>query len=844
MTVACYYTTGNTIRNTTQYDTITMSDSGGGFSCMQNVNNSGNPQLRSHSKDSNGTTVFGPEVNIVTGKSYWINLNFSSAALTTIVAVYDPANSFALVGSSVVNSRADSVIILRMGRNDNHANVAAETTQSWFGNVLIDYTNAAFPLIPSAGTDTTPPSAAGSVRDGTGADIAYTNSTTQLSANWDASSDAQSGISGYQYAIGTSAGGTQTVNWTSLGNVTTVTKTGLSLTNGQTCYFSVKAVNGVGLTGTATNSNGQTVDSTAPSAPPTVRDGTGVDISTTSSNTQLSANWDASTDNESGISGYQYAIGTTAGGTQTVNWTSLGNVTTVTKTGLSLSNGQTYFFSVRAVNGAGLTGNATNSNGQTVVTVTGQLVGWWKFDGDATDSSSNNNPGTLVGNPTWVAGKIGQAINLNPSDGSDDSVTVTGIAAYEPAQTVSVAAWVKTTSTDTSGSEVVSMGNNYMLRVQTTGDVTFYAYTGSAWERATSYGVNVLDGAWHLLVGQKTSTGLEVYIDATRNGTYSTTTAISYTLGTNLCIGRHGNGQTIVDFNGSIDDVRLYNYALGLSDIQTLYNGGTDSTPPSAARRAGWNGSGHLYYEFHDPVVGQLGRQHRRRERHQRLSIRHRHYRRRHANGELDLLGQCNDGNQDRIGVDRWPNLLFQRPCREWRRTDRQRHKFQRPDGRKHCHHVFLGQFRELDGPRRGLEQRGRRERQSFAQHQHRPGPQRHEEPQAHRHRLHRHDRRLVDQKLQPHHLGRNLRAVLCVSPNWVYVCESECEKALAHLVWKQPRPDVGVLWLSQDGRNRRVGRDSVARDAIRERVALHRDAHGHAFRKHVDGILGGWRQK
>ena len=81
----------------------------------------------------------------------------------------------------------------------------------------------------------------------------------------------------------------------------------------------------------------------------------------------MSANWDASTDNESGISGYQYAIGTSLGGTQTVNWTSLGNVTTYTRTSLSLTVGQTYFFSVKAVNGAGLTGSATNSNGQTVV---------------------------------------------------------------------------------------------------------------------------------------------------------------------------------------------------------------------------------------------------------------------------------------------------------------------------------------------------------------------------------------------------------------------------------------------------------------------------------------------
>ena len=105
--------------------------------------------------------------------------------------------------------------------------------------------------------------------------------------------------------------------------MTTVTKTGLTLTNGQTYFFSVKAVNGAGLTSSATNSNGQTIviDTTPPAPPANVRDGTGADISTTTSTTQLSANWDASTDNESGISGYQYAIGTTAGGTQTVNWT-------------------------------------------------------------------------------------------------------------------------------------------------------------------------------------------------------------------------------------------------------------------------------------------------------------------------------------------------------------------------------------------------------------------------------------------------------------------------------------------------------------------------------------------
>ncbi len=220
-------------------------------------------------------------------------------------------------------------------------------------------------------TPTAPPA----VYDGTttGVETPYTTSTTQLSANWSAASDPQSGITGYQYAIGTTAGGTNVVGWTALGNVLTVTKTGLSLTNGQKYYFSVEAVNGVGTVGPATNSPGQTVDTTPPSAPPAVYDGTttGVETSTTTSTTQLSANWSASTDSISGISGYQYAIGTTAGGTNVVGWTSAGNVLSVTKTGLSLSVGTTYYFSVKATDNAGLVGSATSSPGQTVLQASG-----------------------------------------------------------------------------------------------------------------------------------------------------------------------------------------------------------------------------------------------------------------------------------------------------------------------------------------------------------------------------------------------------------------------------------------------------------------------------------------
>ena len=47
------------------------------------------------------------------------------------------------------------------------------------------------------------------------------------------------------------------------------------------------------------------------------------------------------------------------------------------------------------------------------------LVGYWKFDGNASDSSGLGNNGTLVGGPTFTTGKIGQALSF---DGVDDFV--------------------------------------------------------------------------------------------------------------------------------------------------------------------------------------------------------------------------------------------------------------------------------------------------------------------------------------------------------------------------------------------------------------------------------------
>lgn len=89
------------------------------------------------------------------------------------------------------------------------------------------------------------------------------------------------------------------------------------------------------------------VDLTRPTAP-IVTDGNDY----TDDPTQLYAAWTESVDPESGIDHYQYIIGTTAGGSDVKGWTSTNTEIEVTVKGLSLILGKTYYFGVRAVNGA------------------------------------------------------------------------------------------------------------------------------------------------------------------------------------------------------------------------------------------------------------------------------------------------------------------------------------------------------------------------------------------------------------------------------------------------------------------------------------------------------------
>ena len=132
-------------------------------------------------------------------------------------------------------------------------------------------------------------------------------------------------------------------------------------------YLHLKGYNGADVENGTLDYGPFNYDNTPPTAP-TVQD-EGV---YTPSTDEISANWSGAVDDLSGIAQYQYAIGSTEGGNDILDWTTT-TATSFTQGGLTLSPGTVYYVSVKAQNGAGLWGPAGVSDGIEPVADTGTI---------------------------------------------------------------------------------------------------------------------------------------------------------------------------------------------------------------------------------------------------------------------------------------------------------------------------------------------------------------------------------------------------------------------------------------------------------------------------------------
>jgi hypothetical protein len=215
------------------------------------------------------------------------------------------------------------------------------------------------------------------------------------------------------------------------------------------------------------------------------------------------------------------------------------------------------------------------------------LIGWWRGEGNARDELGKNH-GALSGEVNFVPGQVGQAFHF---DGRPSSVDIPRSTELDPSQQVTVEFWINVASnnalyacqglvtTDFYVAEISPCGPQAGVNFAVSSD------SGQSFHHTsdpTATGVKVARDEWHHVAGTYNGQMLQVYLDGKPEAQTAYSGRISPMLsGSFLSIGSE-DGRTNCPacrfaryFIGLIDEVSIYNRALTLSEIQSVFAAGS-----------------------------------------------------------------------------------------------------------------------------------------------------------------------------------------------------------------------------------------------------------------------------
>jgi len=195
------------------------------------------------------------------------------------------------------------------------------------------------------------------------------------------------------------------------------------------------------------------------------------------------------------------------------------------------------------------------------------------------DWSGHDNHGTLANGPIWAEGNDGDALQF---DGSNDYVDLGTPAELYIPDNYTYTAWFRVgedINGDSGAQYLLCVGSRSDLvfgvedAVGVDGDLALHYYDTAPGFHSLGVGKTVWSsGDWHMVAGTKDSAGHKIYLDGelknsdtnTNNDNYATTRMVS--------IGAMGWNNDEY-YNGTIDDVRIYNRTLTQDEIQKIMRG-------------------------------------------------------------------------------------------------------------------------------------------------------------------------------------------------------------------------------------------------------------------------------
>ncbi|MGH1404636.1 MAG: LamG domain-containing protein [Alphaproteobacteria bacterium] len=213
----------------------------------------------------------------------------------------------------------------------------------------------------------------------------------------------------------------------------------------------------------------------------------------------------------------------------------------------------------------------SNSSGAT-------LIGHWTLD-ETSGSSIADSVGSGTG--TWSdgadddvsgetgSGQIGSALTF---DGNDDYIQISDSAVYDLTSSVSISAWFRHSAGNggilCKQNATTSNNANYCLYISNAGTYSFSVGDGTGAQYAES--AVTPDFEWHHFVGVADGANITLYLDGAQIYQVAQTRSLTAT-SVDLYMGTWRSGQADSSTNAEIDDVRLYDGALTLSEVQDLY---------------------------------------------------------------------------------------------------------------------------------------------------------------------------------------------------------------------------------------------------------------------------------
>ena len=207
------------------------------------------------------------------------------------------------------------------------------------------------------------------------------------------------------------------------------------------------------------------------------------------------------------------------------------------------------------------------------------LVAHYPFSGNANDASGNGHHGTAYG-ATITVDRFGNPNSAFTFDGIDDSVLVPDHPQLDGMNALTLSLWVRTDRVDHM-TEVLNKwvaGDSplvgvYNMGIDTGGQTAFQYCTDDAYVIKISE-VTLGTDSWHHIAGVYTGAEGSIYIDgslAALSRDDPDALGPLHSIADDLLIGA-GNlrGDLIHFFNGSIDDVRIYDRALSSAEIGDL----------------------------------------------------------------------------------------------------------------------------------------------------------------------------------------------------------------------------------------------------------------------------------